>query len=174
MSRLTENKSAGYTPLNQDDQAEPVEVEATPVASKRWIPKRWYRMLRLFILAVILLSLGFGVCRYYWGRSFPGFVFGATSCCGGAFNYNTFYGIPAVLPIVPSSVLVNHTELDLQTGFVVSSVPTTRKFEFNITQALTAPDGFQKPMILINNQFPGLLYIINPDAFRLTSVPKDL
>jgi hypothetical protein len=103
----------------------------------------------------LLVFLGFALCQLYssWHKA------ASTSCCDSTFDYNSFYGIPKDLPIVNGTYLANHTELDLQTGFVVSAVPTTRRYTFNITQALSAPDGFQKPMILINNQFPGKSFL---------------
>lgn len=78
-----------------------------------------------------------------------------------AFNYSSFYGIPDDLPVVASTQLVNTTELDLKTGFVVSNVTQVREFTLSITQGLASPDGYQKPMILINGQFPGPLIEAN-------------
>lgn len=84
------------------------------------------------------------------------------------FNYSSFYGIPDELPIVPTDQLVNTKELDMQTGFVVSNVTQVREFTLNITQDLASPDGFQKPMILINGQFPGPLIEVNSgDTIRV-------
>lgn len=84
------------------------------------------------------------------------------------FNYSSFYGIPDTLPVVASENLVNQKELDLNTGFVISNQSQLREFTFNITQALAAPDGYEKPMILINNQFPGPLIEANTgDTIRV-------
>ncbi|KAF2434957.1 hypothetical protein EJ08DRAFT_581144 [Tothia fuscella] len=77
------------------------------------------------------------------------------------FNYSSFYGIPDILPVVSEALLVNQTELDMRTQFQISNVTSTRFYVFNITQALASPDGFQKPMILINNQSPGPLIEAN-------------
>ncbi|KAK9773595.1 putative Cupredoxin [Seiridium cardinale] len=73
------------------------------------------------------------------------------------FNYSSYYGIPEHPNIVPIERLVNSTELDLKTGFEVSKLSNVREYIFNITEALAAPDGFQKPMILVNGQAPGPL-----------------
>lgn len=79
------------------------------------------------------------------------------------------YGVPDDLPIIPTSQLVNTTELDLATNFTVSSTPTLREYVFNISHGLAAPDGFWKPMILVNNQSPGPLIEANAgDTVRVT------
>jgi len=142
-----------YTLLQQDDPdnllavVHSTERESVPDPSQayKWIFSRGCQILTV-IIACVLFALGFLLCRIFFPRP----------CCSSPFNYNTFYGIPANLPVIPSDGLVNHTELDLKTGFLVSSVTQTREYTFNITQALAAPDGFRKPMILINNHFPGM------------------
>ncbi|KAH8912861.1 hypothetical protein BR93DRAFT_942620 [Coniochaeta sp. PMI_546] len=57
--------------------------------------------------------------------------------------------------------LVNTGELSLSTSFAISSTPTLREYQFNISQAYAAPDGFQKLMILVNGQSPGPLIEAN-------------
>ena len=141
--------SAGYVPLQQNESDEELG-SAPPAAPKSWfVCSSWQRAVVLVLVGVLLVFLGFASCRFYWNEP------ASTSCCNSTFDYNSFYGIPKVLPVV-NWELTNQTELDLKTGFVVSRTPTTRRYTFYITQALGAPDGFQRPMILINNQFPGI------------------
>lgn len=157
----TSSENGGYTPLPQDESEQvdkptnSVELESASSHRSSFFPRRWYRILRLSSVALFLFAVGFSACKLYWNKDSPAIreLFGFPSM--GTFDYNSFYGIPQVLPVVPSDKLFNQKELDLDTGFVVSSIPTTRQFTFNITQVLASPDGFQKPMILINNQFPG-------------------
>lgn len=52
-------------------------------------------------------------------------------------------------------------QLELRTDFVISAESAVRDYAFNITQGLTAPDGFLKPMILVNGQSPGPLIEAN-------------
>jgi FtsP/CotA-like multicopper oxidase with cupredoxin domain len=70
------------------------------------------------------------------------------------------------------AIKVNPTQaeqLDLQTGFVISSEPTTREYVLNLTRENYAPDGFEKPMILVNGQSPGPLIEANTgDVLRIT------
>lgn len=56
--------------------------------------------------------------------------------------------------------LINTNELHLKT-FVAANQSLVRQYEFNISHALGAPDGFQKPMILVNGQSPGPLIEAN-------------
>lgn len=95
-------------------------------------------------------------------------------------NYSTYYGVslPTDMEVIPIEQLVNATELDLDTGFVVEAAAGSggvdssrgvsaagkarvREYTFDVTQALAAPDGFQKPMILVNGQSPGPLIEAN-------------
>ncbi|KAH6659817.1 Cupredoxin [Truncatella angustata] len=78
-----------------------------------------------------------------------------------SFDYNSYYGISKNLNVVHIDKLINSTELNLRTGFVASADTTTRDYTFNITQGIAAPDGFQKPMILVNGQSPGPLVEAN-------------
>lgn len=64
-------------------------------------------------------------------------------------------------PSIQGGGLVNSTELDLKTNFLISNVPTTRSYTFDITQGFAAPDGFRKSMLLINGHSPGPLIEAN-------------
>ncbi|KAK3844505.1 MAG: multi-copper oxidase laccase-like protein [Linnemannia gamsii] len=46
-------------------------------------------------------------------------------------------------------------------NFSISSVQTTRYYEWTISQRLVAPDGFERPMLLVNGKFPGPLVEAN-------------
>jgi hypothetical protein len=70
---------------------------------------------------------------------------------------SSYYRTPKNLEVISFDQLVNTKELALETNFVASTQPQIREYVFNITQALAAPDGFQKPMILVNGQSPGPL-----------------
>jgi hypothetical protein len=57
------------------------------------------------------------------------------------FDFSSYYGIPEDLPVADNSVLVNHTELNLDTNFNTSAPYTVREYTFDVTQALASPDG---------------------------------
>lgn len=65
------------------------------------------------------------------------------------------------IPTIAIDKLVNTGELSLNTSLAISSTPTVREYQFNISQAYAAPDGFQKLMILVNGQSPGPLIEAN-------------
>ncbi|KAI9280823.1 Cupredoxin [Umbelopsis sp. AD052] len=46
-------------------------------------------------------------------------------------------------------------------NFTITNQPTTRYYEFNITQRNGSPDGFERTMLVVNNQFPGPLIECN-------------
>lgn len=112
----------------------------------------------VFVTAVIFFSvvalalglgLGLGWARYK-NKSIP-----------AQFKDSSYYGSLEDLVLIPPEQLTNTKELDLDTGFVVSDQPRTREYVFNISQALAAPDGVPKPMILANRQSPGPLIEAN-------------
>ncbi|KAK7407830.1 hypothetical protein QQX98_010001 [Neonectria punicea] len=96
-------------------------------------------------------------------------------------NHELYTGVfPISSPLVPSQTSTQASEgtpkpelslsdqLNLHTGFVVSGNPTTRDYVFNVTRQVAAPDGFQKPMILVNGQSPGPLIEANTgDVIRV-------
>ncbi|OZJ06434.1 hypothetical protein BZG36_00484 [Bifiguratus adelaidae] len=46
-------------------------------------------------------------------------------------------------------------------NFTTSSMVTTRYYEFNVSQMLGAPDGYQRTMLVVNGQYPGPLIECN-------------
>ncbi|KAH7913243.1 Cupredoxin [Hygrophoropsis aurantiaca] len=135
-------------------------------------PKRWsissHVRAGLTVLAVIVIFSGLLTAGFWLGKSSSPILTVSCPDCDVPFNYNAFYGIPNNLSVISPNDLVNATELELKTGFIPSSTPQLREYTFNITQALAAPDGFQKPMILVNNQFPGPLIEANTgDTIRV-------
>ncbi|WVQ90651.1 hypothetical protein IAS59_004432 [Cryptococcus gattii] len=43
----------------------------------------------------------------------------------------------------------------LSKDFLITNIPTTREYTFNITKALASPDGYEREVIAINGMFPG-------------------
>ncbi|ROW05770.1 hypothetical protein VMCG_05264 [Cytospora schulzeri] len=121
-------------------------------------------------LILAILSFVFGVgCGLGIGMPYYGTSLSSAFSRPSKPTFNR-YGVPDDLPVIPTSQLINTTELDLATDFTVSSgTPSLREYVFNITHALAAPDGFWKPMILVNNQSPGPLIEANTgDTVRVT------
>ncbi len=103
-----------------------------------------------FCVVTLALGLGLGLGWRHYG----------TKPATARFDHS-YYGIPEDLEVISPGQLINTKELALDTGFDVSDQPQTREYVFNISQALAAPDGFQKPMILANGQSPGPLIEAN-------------
>ncbi|KAI0477945.1 multicopper oxidase [Xylaria cf. heliscus] len=113
----------------------------------------WLLIMMLVCSCITTLALGLGLgMRWAHDRT----VFEAAQP-----DHNSHYGIPDGLEVIALEQLINTKELSLSTGFVISSQPQTREYVFDISQALAAPDGFQKPMILANGQSPGPLIEAN-------------
>ena len=124
-----------------------------PTAAKRTVSFRAFiATIALFSVVVTALCLGFGLALRHEAaiRRSAAEVASASS-----------YGLPDSLETVHIEQLINPDELDLRTNFSVTSETTTREYEFNISLASAAPDGFYKPMILINGQSPGPLIEAN-------------
>ncbi|KAH8681126.1 multicopper oxidase-domain-containing protein [Xylariales sp. PMI_506] len=139
---------------------------ALPAFADAKPPSRRQVSLRTFVIAcasffTIALALGLGLGLTCASRAENILATSSSSSPAAAFNYSSYYGIPEHLDSVSIDRLVNATELELGTNFTVSNNTQTRDYTFNITQALAAPDGFQKPMILVNNQSPGPLLEAN-------------
>lgn len=123
--------------------------------------RRWWKTLQLrtFItsltgLILTILSFVFGVgCGLGIGVPY----YGGSSLSSAFSRPTTTHGIPDDLPIVPTAQLINRTELDLATGFTMADAPGVREYDFTISLGLAAPDGFWKPMVLVNGQSPGPL-----------------
>ncbi|KAI1499325.1 multicopper oxidase-domain-containing protein [Biscogniauxia marginata] len=107
----------------------------------------------LLCFSALALALGLGL-----GLGWPRYK---TIYAPAPFNYSSYYGIPESLEVVPIDKLINTKELELDTDFVVSYETRVREYVFNISQAYAAPDGYQKPMILVNGQSPGPLIEAN-------------
>lgn len=133
-------------------------------------------MATVAILCILAISMGVGL-----GLGLPRTISNIMSTSTSAQDYSTRYGVPKGLPFVPIQDLINTAELDLDTDFRRTQLvdgstsndedngnTKVREYTFNITQALAAPDGFTKPMILVNGQSPGPLIEANTsDTIRV-------
>lgn len=142
---------------DDDDEFEEIELHDKPRPWKNLQLRTFITSLTGLILAILSFvfgvgcGLGIGV-PYYGGSSLSH----AFTNRPPSDNNPSGMIIPDDLPIIPAAQLTNRTELDLATGFV-ASVPQVREYDFTISMALAAPDGFWKPMVLVNGQSPGPL-----------------
>ncbi|ETS82585.1 hypothetical protein PFICI_04461 [Pestalotiopsis fici W106-1] len=123
--------------------AEKIDAEQGPRCSES--PGKPLSTILLCWLAVIVLAGIFG---------------GSLSCEQKLFDYGTYYGVLEDMKTMPNANLINESELNMET-LVAAERPVVRQYYFDISHALAAPDGFQKPMILVNGQSPGPLIEAN-------------
>jgi hypothetical protein len=50
-----------------------------------------------------------------------------------------------------SNYVTTNSSFLLDPNFVVTSTPTTRYYEFIISEATGSPDGFERPMLVVNS-----------------------
>ncbi|KAF9508511.1 multicopper oxidase, partial [Hydnum rufescens UP504] len=62
----------------------------------------------------------------------------------------------------------------LDDNFVVTDKPTTRVYNWRVSYAIGAPDGFPRQMIVVNNQYPGPLIEANQGDTIIVNVKNDL
>lgn len=107
----------------------------------------------LFVLAVFALAV-----TALWD---------SLNCEGKPFDHGTYFGAWENMEAMTNADLINESELDLKT-LVATDKPIVRQYNFDIRHAIAAPDGFQKPMILVNGQSPGPLIEANTgDTIRV-------
>ncbi|KAF9547968.1 hypothetical protein EC957_007481 [Mortierella hygrophila] len=59
-------------------------------------------------------------------------------------------------------------------NFSISRIPTTRYYQWTISQHVVAPDGFERPMLLVNGMFPGPLVEANAGDRIVVRVTNDM
>ena len=76
--------------------------------------------------------------------------------------------------VIAPEHLLNHTAFKLNPDFVITSSPTTRYFNFTISEIVGSPDGQPKKMLVVNQQFPGPLLEANTGDRLVISVRNGL
>lgn len=154
---------AQRTPTSRDDD----DFEDIPLPQQDGCRKSFFfckarPSVRTLIAAILCFALGVGVgCGLGLGAPYYSTTFTYLLHTIEGLPTLDAYGVPRDLPVVPLAQLINRTELDLRTGFVVAREPAVRAYEFNISHGLAAPDGVWKPMLLANGQSPGPLIEAN-------------
>jgi len=69
---------------------------------------------------------------------------------------------------------VTHNTGELDDSFVVTDKPTTRVYNWRVSWAIGAPDGYSRKMIVVNNQYPGPLIEANQGDTIIVNVQNDL
>ncbi|KAF9152509.1 hypothetical protein BG015_005148 [Linnemannia schmuckeri] len=61
-----------------------------------------------------------------------------------------------------------------RSNFSISKVPTKRYYEWTISQHVVAPDGFERPMLLVNGKFPGPMVEANTGDMIVVKVTNNM
>ncbi|KAF9133731.1 hypothetical protein BGW39_009088 [Mortierella sp. 14UC] len=75
---------------------------------------------------------------------------------------------------VPSQTWNNPGQFHLSKNFVIKAAPTTRTYDWTISQKTIAPDGLERPMLLVNGMFPGPLIEANTGDRIVVKVTNNL
>ncbi|KAF8601045.1 hypothetical protein BDV93DRAFT_586815 [Ceratobasidium sp. AG-I] len=65
-------------------------------------------------------------------------------------------------------------QLTLSSNFEITDKPTTRTYDWTITQEEGAPDGFYRPMLVVNGQYPGPTIEANEGDTIIVKVKNNL
>ncbi|KAH9947844.1 multicopper oxidase [Amylocystis lapponica] len=137
--------STGKDPLALDDAPSAAVHVSTAVSPWR----RGAFIVAVSLVLVLALALGLGL----------GLGLGLN-------KHSTPRKLPTVTTNASSSYLMN---MDL-----VNESTTTRYFEWTVAEAMGAPDGFQKPMLVVNGQFPGPTIEANEGDRIIVNVTNNL
>ncbi|KAJ2897955.1 laccase precursor [Zalerion maritima] len=99
----------------------------------------------------------FGILLLLWEVAVP-----ISLLRSGAWRSKEGSGGPHHGAVLPSTArLRDESEYTLDSSWDFSAKPSARKYRWTISDAILNPDGVHRPMILINNQFPGPLVRAN-------------
>ncbi|KAG2160191.1 multi-copper oxidase laccase-like protein [Suillus bovinus] len=72
------------------------------------------------------------------------------------------------------SYVTTNSSFLLDPSFVVTNATTTRYYEFVISEAVGSPDGAERTMLVVNNQFPGPIIEVNSGDELVVNVINQL
>ncbi|QRV84926.1 Multicopper oxidase [Ceratobasidium sp. AG-Ba] len=73
-----------------------------------------------------------------------------------------------------ASVTPVPNQLTLSSDFVITNVPATRTYDWVVATATGAPDGYYRPMLVVNGQYPGPLIEANEGDTIVVNVQNDM
>ncbi|KAF8752351.1 Ferroxidase laccase [Rhizoctonia solani] len=66
------------------------------------------------------------------------------------------------------------SQLTLSSDFVITDVPVTRTYEWTVATATGSPDGYYRPMLVVNGQYPGPTIEANDGDTIIVNVQNDM
>ncbi|KAB5588854.1 hypothetical protein CTheo_7708 [Ceratobasidium theobromae] len=97
-------------------------------------------------------------------------VFGALAALFGIGSAQTTTTATATATTVTAAV----TQLTLSSDFVITDVPATRTYDWTVATMTGAPDGYYRPMLVVNGQYPGPTIEANDGDTIIVNVKNDM
>ncbi|KAB5588238.1 hypothetical protein CTheo_8320 [Ceratobasidium theobromae] len=66
------------------------------------------------------------------------------------------------------------TQLTLSSDFVITDVPATRTYDWTVATVTGSPDGYYRPMLVVNGQYPGPTIEANDGDTIIVNVQNDM
>ncbi|KAF8752349.1 Ferroxidase laccase [Rhizoctonia solani] len=66
------------------------------------------------------------------------------------------------------------SQLTLSSDFVITDVPVTRTYDWTVATATGSPDGYYRPMLVVNGQYPGPTIEANDGDTIIVNVQNDM
>ncbi|KAB5589735.1 hypothetical protein CTheo_6830 [Ceratobasidium theobromae] len=66
------------------------------------------------------------------------------------------------------------TQLTLSSDFVITNVPATRTYDWTVATVTGSPDGYYRPMLVVNGQYPGPTIEANDGDTIIVNVQNDM
>ncbi|KAG8775201.1 laccase, multicopper oxidase, benzenediol:oxygen oxidorectuctase [Ceratobasidium sp. 428] len=73
-----------------------------------------------------------------------------------------------------STVTQALSQMTLSSDFVITNVPATRTYNWVVATATGAPDGYYRPMLVVNGQYPGPMIEANEGDTIVVNVQNDM
>ncbi|KAG9076063.1 laccase, multicopper oxidase, benzenediol:oxygen oxidorectuctase, partial [Ceratobasidium sp. 370] len=117
-------------------------------------------------LAVLTLFLGSGLAQSDTSTA-------ATASTTTAAS-STTTGATSTVTASATTVTQALSQLTLSSDFVITNVPATRTYDWVVATMTGAPDGYYRPMLVVNGQYPGPLIEANEGDTIVVNVQNDM
>ncbi|CAE6488885.1 unnamed protein product [Rhizoctonia solani] len=87
-----------------------------------------------------------------------------------------FFGLAAAQTTTSATATVTQavSQLTLSSDFEITDVPVTRTYDWTVATATGSPDGYYRPMLVVNGQYPGPTIEANDGDTIIVNVQNDM
>ncbi|CAE6443593.1 unnamed protein product [Rhizoctonia solani] len=88
----------------------------------------------------------------------------------------SFFGFAAAQTTTAATATVTQalSQLTLSSDFEITNVPVTRTYDWTVATATGSPDGYYRPMLVVNGQYPGPTIEANDGDTIIINVQNDM